>query len=112
MKINEYKIEVYRESALCEILESEELVVGDIFNFKSGMMIPADSIIIEVDKEFKNRVECNESDVTGLKTMQVKGRLSVKDSHDNDDLSNVLYSKTYIVRGSGKAIVCAVGHRT
>jgi magnesium-transporting ATPase (P-type) len=74
------------------------------------MMIPADSIIIDVNSEFRNRVECNESDVTGLKTMQIKGKLDK--SNCNDDLSNVLYSKTYVVRGSGKAIVCAVGHRT
>ena len=110
MNINQFEIQVFRDSAFDETINSEDLVVGDIYKFKAGMMIPADSIIIDVNSEFKNRVECNESDVTGLKTMQIKGKLD--ESNCNDDLSNVLYSKTYVVRGSGKAIVCAVGHRT
>jgi magnesium-transporting ATPase (P-type) len=66
---------VYRESHQPEYINSEDLVVGDIYKFKSGMMIPADSIILEIDPEFMGRVECNESNVTGLKSMQIKGVL-------------------------------------
>lgn len=49
MNINQYEIEVYRDSASYQVINSEQLVVGDIFNFKAGMMVPADSIILEVD---------------------------------------------------------------
>jgi magnesium-transporting ATPase (P-type) len=30
-------------------MQSKKLVVGDIYQFNEGMMIPADSIIIEVE---------------------------------------------------------------
>ena len=43
-----------------------ELVVGDIYEFHSGMRIPADSVILEVSEETEQGiVECNEGDVTG-----------------------------------------------
>ena len=95
MKINQYQIDVYRQTTSPISIKSEELVVGDIYDFNAGMMIPADSIIIHVDPLFNNRIECNESDVTGHKTMQIKGKLE----NQEEDLSNVLYAKTYIVKG-------------
>ena len=49
MHINQFEIDVFRESPFDTIIKSEDLVVGDIYKFKSGMMVPADSIIIEVD---------------------------------------------------------------
>ena len=47
-------------------LKAEDLVVGDIYNYKDGMRIPADSVILEVDDKKKDGlIECNEGDVTG-----------------------------------------------
>jgi magnesium-transporting ATPase (P-type) len=40
------KIMVYRDSSDASEIQSKKLVVGDIFQFTEGMMIPADSIII------------------------------------------------------------------
>jgi len=37
---------VYRDSSEANEIQSKDLVVGDIFQFNEGMMIPADSIII------------------------------------------------------------------
>lgn len=59
---------VYRDSAEPKKIQSKMLVVGDIFQFSEGMMIPADSVIIEVQGNIQ-QVECNETDVTGMKTM-------------------------------------------
>ena len=51
--------------------------MGDVFEFKEGMMIPSDSIIIEIDTTIHQipQVECNESEVTGVRTMQIKRKL-------------------------------------
>lgn len=81
-------------------------------------MIPADSIITEIDSQTNQiaQVECNESEVTGVKTMQIKRKLPLSEEDaqllQDQNLSNVLYAKSYIIKGKGKAIVCAVGHRT
>ena len=40
------KIMVYRDSSEANKIQSKDIVVGDIFQFNEGMMIPADSIII------------------------------------------------------------------
>jgi magnesium-transporting ATPase (P-type) len=47
-----------------------------------------------------------------MKTMQIKRYLPAKEMFNDQDLSNVLYAKSYVIKGKGKAIVCAVGHRT
>ena len=103
-------------------MNSEELVVGDIFEFKAGMRIPADSIIIEVSPNKDNNmegepepyIECNEGDVTGYFCQQNKGVLKKEAIFKNSGnaLSNILYAQSFVVSGSGKAIVCCVGQRT
>lgn len=44
-------------------------------------MIPADSIITEIDSQTNQiaQVECNESEVTGVKTMQIKRKLPLSE---------------------------------
>mmetsp|Transcript_28011 Transcript_28011/g.42352 ORF Transcript_28011/g.42352 Transcript_28011/m.42352 type:complete len:335 (-) Transcript_28011:1052-2056(-) len=78
------------------------------------MMIPADSIIIEtqVSKRANSTIECNEELVTGLQSQQTKGVLTMEALENYEEMSNVLFSGSFIVHGEGRAVVCAVGNRT
>lgn len=59
------------------------------------------------------KIWVNEVDITGVNDYQKKGTLSQADLQDEEnDVSNILYAKSYIVDGFGKAVVCAVGERT
>ena len=76
------------------------------------MRIPADSVILEVSEDTEHGiVECNEGDVTGYYSLQHKKDL-VETDKCNNNVSNILYAESFIVSGSGKAIVCCVGTRT
>jgi magnesium-transporting ATPase (P-type) len=46
-KLDKHEISVYRGSNISQAIDYKELVVGDIFRFSNGSIIPADSIIIE-----------------------------------------------------------------
>jgi magnesium-transporting ATPase (P-type) len=51
--------------------------------------------------------------VTGINYYKKKGVLTLENVKKNqNDYSNVLYNKSYIVDGFGKAVVCAVGKRS
>ena len=104
-------------------IDDRELMVGDIYRVETGMRIPADSILIKEentnDAEFSPAFDsseaqflCNETEVTGIDATQPKG--IVTDSLKGDKLqsSNVLYRRSYVVQGSGYAVVCCVGYRT
>lgn len=53
-------------------------------------------------------------DVTGLKYYQKKCCATLNEVKEREDqhFSNILYSKSFIVSGHGKAVVCAVGNKT
>ncbi|CDW82450.1 calcium-translocating p-type pmca-type family protein [Stylonychia lemnae] len=79
-----------------------ELVVGDIYQINQGMRIPADSILLEgID------VQCDESAMTGENESVIKTHVSLQNFQSNPD--PFLISKTLVVNGLGKALVCAVG---
>ena len=53
--------------------------------------------------------------MTGEHSFKNKGALHLIDDGQriNDtEISNVFYARSYVVRGHGTAVVCAVGHRT
>ena len=54
-------VAVFRDSSTAKTIDSTNLVVGDIYEVKDGMKIPADSILLES----RNGVDCNESLLTG-----------------------------------------------
>ena len=98
---------VYRNSNISQTIDYKNLVVGDVFRFNKGNIIPADSIIIE-----GSNIECQEKNVTGEQGFKNKGVLNQDDIRNEAEISNILYAKSYILRGHGTAVVCAVGHRT
>jgi magnesium-transporting ATPase (P-type) len=81
-------------------------VVGDIILVEAGNRIPADCILIE-----GNDITVDEAYYNDKKEVIVKKSLSTKDNHrDNPD--PFLLSKSLVMTGSGRAIVCAVGKHT
>ena len=52
-------------------------------------------------------IKCNEKNVTGMNIYTHKGVVE-----ENSLRSNVLFSKSFVVEGYGKAVVCAVGKRS
>lgn len=69
-----------------------------------------------------NHIQTNEEEVTGIGKYQKKMVINSSDLKEfREDaqgfenlkkISNVLYARSYVVKGHGKAIVCAVGNNT
>lgn len=128
-------VSVYRGEKDTISIEATELQVGDIYRIEAGMMVPADSILIQtgynsINNESKKQdlysIIVQEELVNGDHGYKYKRVIEDLDSAQcssdriiNKDegkevhnLSNVLYAKSYIVKGQGIAIVCAVGPNT
>lgn len=45
------KVKVIRDGKICEPVEAQELVVGDVYLIEPGILVPADSILIECTEE-------------------------------------------------------------
>ena len=96
------------------------------------MRIPADAVIIDslhhddtqsqysiLDDFFKmepGSLLLDESEVTGYRTFILKGKQTHRYSKQDIDsdlfISNILYRNSYVIKGSCKAVVCAVGSNT
>jgi magnesium-transporting ATPase (P-type) len=50
--------------------------------------------------------------VTGYVDYKIKGTIILDDIKNDMDKTNILYQKSYIVEGSGRAVACAIGIRT
>ena len=81
-------------------------MVGDIILLEAGMRVPADCILIEgMD------ITVDEAPYREGRESIVKKSLSTGDNHrDNPD--PFLLSKSLVMTGAGKAVVCAVGKHT
>jgi Ca2+-transporting ATPase len=90
-----------------ELVNDEDLVVGDIILLQEGQRIPADARIIE-----SNNVQIDESPLTG----ESKAVRKITAELDRDvllgDRINMVYRGTHVLSGSGKAIIVAVGLNT
>lgn len=81
-----------------------DLVVGDVILLETGARIPADCLLIEgTDIKIDERIYGGEVNVR--KTVAISENL-----HDNPD--PFLLADTMISSGSGKAVVCVVGHKS
>ncbi len=86
-------ITVYRGGEL-QILDHDQVVVGDLVNLKSGDTIPADGVVIESDS-----LDINEASMTGESIYITK--------HPTKD--PFLRAATEVKKGTGKMIVTATG---
>ncbi len=90
------------------IIPDYELVPGDIILLQEGQKVPADARLIEV-----NNLKTNEAPLTGESEPISK----ITSPLQNEDIlladqKNMIFRGTYIVSGSGKAIVTAIGSET
>ena len=90
------------------VVDSSELVPGDIIVLSEGDRVPADARVIE-DRD----LYVDESMLTG-ESIPVRKQADVVLQRDviESDRVNIVYSGTFVVRGSGKAVVVATGMNT
>jgi len=102
----EHKALVIRDGKELEI-ESFNVVLGDLIILKSGNRVPADARLIEAID-----LEIEEASLTGESVPAVKAIEKIAIGSALADRNNMAYASTIIVRGSGKAIVTAIGGQT
>lgn len=90
-----------------QIIESEEVVPGDILVVDAGDKIPADARLLE-----SSELETNEAALTGESAEVVKQLEAVNASAGVGDRTNMLYFGTTVTKGSGTAVVTATGTQT
>ncbi len=125
-QLTQQRIKVLRNHQLVEV-NTLDIVPGDIILFESGELIPADARIIEA-----NALLVDESPLLSesrfardraqkdFETNANKEAMTVgKDSNTLHELyipigeiTNMVYAGTFVVRGSGTAIVIATGNNT
>ncbi len=106
-KLSTSKSIVKRDNKIIKI-DSRELVVGDIVFVESGDLISCDGRIIEAYD-----LEVNESALTGESIEVEKNNYLVHKENPNlGEISNMLFSGTFCVKGKGTFVVCKVGMQT
>jgi Ca2+-transporting ATPase len=98
-------VRVIRESKLY-VIDSCDLVVGDLVVFEAGDIVPADGRIIEAI-----HLSVDESILTGESVPVSKISQSIGDLQD-DNSKNMLFMGTTIVRGKCKILVVSTGLNT
>ncbi len=100
------KTRVLRNGKTIEI-PSSQLVPGDIVLLEAGDKVPADMRIIE-----SNNLETNEAALTGESMPCHKQVQPLKKLCNLAERSNMLYSGTIVVRGTGRGVVVNTGMQT
>lgn len=90
-----------------EVINSEDLVVGDIVFLESGNKIPADIRLIEV-KNFKT----DESILTGESEGVEKNSLDEIEDDTSNFKNNIAYAGTIVLTGRAMGVVVAVANNT
>lgn len=105
-KMIEHKALVYRDGREIEV-DAGDLTVGDVIILKSGNRVPADARIIN-----STDLSTNEANLTGESVPSEKNKSKIKLGASLADQSNMVFASTIIVRGSGEAVVTAIGENT
>jgi Ca2+-transporting ATPase len=87
-----------------KIINSRELVVGDIVLIEAGNKIPADARLLEAAD-----LQINESMLTGESIPSAKNINPVSPGAPLADRESMVYAGTLVVHGIGKAVVTATG---
>lgn len=86
------------------IIDSKDVVVGDVIEFEAGDLIPADARIIS-----SNNLLVDESALTGESHTILKKAGEILLSTPLAERNNMVYSTSVVTKGFGKAIVCSIG---
>ena len=105
-KLVEVKCKVKREGKE-KLINSEDLVVGDIIILESGNKISADARIIS-----SLNFNVDESILTGESLPREKNNLTITETKSIQDIDNMLYAGTNVVKGRAIAIVTGIGTDT
>ncbi len=105
-KLNYIKANVYRDKKIHSI-DSKKLVPGDIIYLSSGDIVPADCRLMEV-----NRLEVEESSLTGESNPVRKHTDTIKKDVDVGDRKNMVFSSTVVTKGTAWAVVAKTGMDT
>lgn len=89
------------------IIDDYDLVVGDLIVLKEGERVPADARVIKV-----NQLQADESILTGESQPVYKTTEPLAQAMLIADQTNMVFKGTYIIAGSGIAIVTATGLQT
>ncbi|MGF1513421.1 MAG: cation-translocating P-type ATPase [Elainellaceae cyanobacterium] len=104
--LSETQAKVRRDGAVHNI-PAEQLVPGDILVFEGGDLIAADARVTEASK-----LQIDESTLTGESVPVSKGVAAIAEEVALADQANFLFKGTAVTRGSGEAVVVAIGMKT
>ncbi len=106
-KMSAPKVKVIRNGQTL-IIDSEDLVKGDLIVLEAGDIVPADSRLIE-----SASLKCDESSLTGESLPVEKDALAmIEDEVGVGDRINMIFSGSYVNYGRAKAVVCDTGMNT
>ena len=105
-KVVRHPAKVIRDKSQ-HIIDSEELVPGDIILLNPGYKVPADARIIE-----NENLQINEMALTGEWLASEKSFEKISEKKVLADRDNIAYMGTIVESGRGKAIVVSIGSQT
>ncbi|MGM9834277.1 MAG: cation-translocating P-type ATPase [Bacilli bacterium] len=105
-KMQVSKVKVKRENIIY-IVNSEDVVRGDILVLEAGDTIPADARII-----WEASLKVDESSLTGESIPVSKNIITLDEDTPLSLRKNMIYSGTHIVYGKCLAVVCEIGMNT
>ena len=88
-------------------LTPEQVVMGDVLLLKEGQSVAADARIIDT-----HNLRTNESSLTGESEPVAKETKKMREGTELADRKNMAWKGTSVVKGSGNAIVTAIGAKT
>ena len=99
-------IKVKREGKI-DIVETKDLVVGDLILVEAGDYVPADARLI-----FTASLEVDESPLTGESIPVAKDEKDIKDTKILSERKNMIYAGCTVTYGRGEAIITSAGMDT
>lgn len=105
-KMQVSNIKVKRDDKI-KIINSEDIVKGDILVLEAGDKVPADARII-----WEASLKVDESSLTGESIPVSKNAIKLEDNVSLSQRTNMIYSGTNIVYGKCQAVVCETGMNT
>lgn len=105
-KMQVTKIKVKRDNQI-SLVNSEDIVMGDILVLEAGDTIPADARIIT-----SSSLKVDESSLTGESLPVSKEDTTLKEETHLSNRTNMIYMGTNIVYGKCQAVVCETGMNT
>jgi Ca2+-transporting ATPase len=105
-KFNYVRVKVYRDSTQI-IVDSKNLVPGDIISLEAGDKVPADCRILQ-----STQLKLQEAVLTGESVAVSKDEDLITTEVQLGDQKNMLFSSTIVVEGVTKALVVETGMQT